>query len=313
VTTVYGRTASAQAHVIPRGDSVSPRASAGSILPSTGFVPNPQALRASQASFSRTKLLAVDLSAYNPPVGSQGSVNSCTAWATGYYLRSWYAKRDGYYSSNFTAMYTYSQVALAHGDFSTHANSGSSFKENLDIQVSQGIDTYNDFSFDLAGLRLPTSAQRTNAAAYKLAGYTDMFNDGTSSFAGWIKATLASGNPIAIGFPVYPEFLNATPTTSYIVAPTAGETPEGLHATFAYGYDQTGLKIENQWGSMWGNYGNAVLSWDFVNRYALEAISISPPSPPPGSRFSPPPRACRSGSGPRSEARQGRRRPHSPK
>jgi hypothetical protein len=246
-----------------------------------GFVPNTKALSASQASFSVAKLAAVDLSAYNPPVGEQGPVNSCTAWATGYYLRGWYAKRDGYYSGNYTAMYTYSQISLAHGDFSTNANGGSTFKENLDIQVSQGIDTALDYHHDLDTVMLPTSAQRVNAAAYKIAGYTDIFNDGTSSFAGWIKATLASGNPIAIGFPIYPEFRNATPTTSYIVAPSAGETWESGHATFAYGYDQTGLKIENQWGSTWGNYGNAILSWDFVNRYAFEAVSVTPPSPPP--------------------------------
>jgi hypothetical protein len=133
----------------------------------------------------------------------------------------------------------------------------------------------------LADIKLPISAQRTHAAAYKIADYTDLINDGSAGFAGWIRATLASGNPIAIGFPIYPEFRNATATTSYIVAPTTGEISEGLHATFAYGYDQTGLKIENQWGGNWGNAGYAVLSWDFVNRYALEAVSVTPPSPPP--------------------------------
>jgi hypothetical protein len=245
-----------------------------------GFVPNTKALPASQASFSAAKLAAVDLSAYTPPVGEQGAVNSCTAWATGYYLRGWYAKRDGYYSSDFTAMYTYSQIALAHGDFSTNANSGSTFKENLDIQVSQGIDTALDYHANKATPVLPTSAQRVNAAAYKIAGYTDIFNDSTASFAGWIKATLASGNPIAIGFPIYPEFKDAAKTSGYVAAPTSGETSEGLHATFVYGYDQNGLRIENQWGDSWGNHGRGVLSWDFVNRYAHEAISITPPSRP---------------------------------
>src|SRR5690242_7851816 len=30
-----------------------------------------------------------DISQYNPPVGNQGSVNSCVSWVMGYYLRGW--------------------------------------------------------------------------------------------------------------------------------------------------------------------------------------------------------------------------------
>jgi hypothetical protein len=50
-------------------------------LPRLGFVRNPQAT--SSAQLRRTVQLAlpasVDLSAYNPPVGNQGNVGSCTA------------------------------------------------------------------------------------------------------------------------------------------------------------------------------------------------------------------------------------------
>src|SRR5579871_3646098 len=35
----------------------------------------------------------MDLTPYDPPVGDQGSVNSCVSWATGYYLRGWLANR----------------------------------------------------------------------------------------------------------------------------------------------------------------------------------------------------------------------------
>ena len=247
----------------------------------SGFVPNPQALSPSQVRFPATRFSAIDLSAHNPPVGNQYGVNSCTAWATGYYLRGWYARRDGYAHGLFTAMYTYSQIALAHNDFVTHANSGSSFKENLDIQVSQGIDTAEDYQGNLGTPVLPTSAQRANAAAYGISDYTDMRNDGSTRFLSWIRSTLASGNPIAIGFPIYPEFVNAAQTNGYVAAPAPGESSSGRHATFAYGYDATGLFIENQWGSGWGNNGNGVLSWDFVQHFAIEAVSVVPPEVPP--------------------------------
>jgi len=79
---------------------------------------------------------AVDLSQYAPPVGDQAGVNSCAAWATGYYLRGWYAKRDGYFSAggsgatgSFAPMFLYSQIV--HGQ-----NIGTSFGDNFTIQVS---------------------------------------------------------------------------------------------------------------------------------------------------------------------------------
>ena len=72
-------------------------------MPSSGYhtlgaIPNLSAPRPPAMTFIAGALPAsVDLSQYNPPVGDQGQVGSCTAWASGYYLRGWYAKRDGYY------------------------------------------------------------------------------------------------------------------------------------------------------------------------------------------------------------------------
>ena len=71
-----------------------------------------------RATISRASVpSAVDLSAYNPPVANQGPVNSCSAWATMYYLRGWHAKRDGYYPGGpdslggFAPLFSYSQYS----------------------------------------------------------------------------------------------------------------------------------------------------------------------------------------------------------
>jgi hypothetical protein len=52
----------------------------------------------------------------------------------------------------------------------------------------------------------------------------------------------------------------------------------------ALGYDSTGLRIENSWGTFWGASGYATLSWAFVNGYVDEAVSIGPlqSTAPPG-------------------------------
>src|SRR3954447_2253172 len=60
----------------------------------------------------------------------------------------------------------------------------------------------------------------------------------------------------------------------------------GGHMIAAYGYDQTGVKIANSWGTGWGRAGWATLSWDFVNKYVFEAstpgtFTTASPAPSP--------------------------------
>jgi hypothetical protein len=237
------------------------------------------------AALSAASLPAsVDLSSNAPPVGNQGSVNSCTAWATGYYLRGWYAKRDGYYSAggnpangSYAPMYTYAQIV--HGQ-----NNPTTFGDNLNIQQSQGIDTRADYTQgDNDFTSQPTTGERANAAHAKLYSYEIV--EGSGGFLGgplqnYIETKMAGGDPIALSIPIYPEFDHVSSTTNYYVgSPLPGETSRGGHAIAAFKYDQYGVWIENSWGTSYGKNGWAELSWDFVNRYAMEAVSIVPLSP----------------------------------
>jgi tectonin-like protein/papain like protease len=256
---------------------------------SQGFIPNKQAPPAPRVTYSGQLPAQADLSAFNPPVGDQdvesgtgGLIgdNSCTSWATGYYLRGWYARRDGYLpSGGFAPMYLYAQIARGVDD-------GSKFPENFDIQKQQGIDSSGDYlhgSQDFTSQ--PTDAERTNAARYKITDYADFSRQGDITggnlFADWIKITLASGNPVVIGFPLYAEFVNAKANSSFVTTPKDANTFQGQHAIFAYGYDGRGVLVENSWGTGWGNNGFGELSWDFVKGYATEVASITPQSPPP--------------------------------
>ena len=250
----------------------------GSGRHSLGFVPNPAAPRAPLVPAAQVATLpaSVDLSQYAPPVGDQGNVLSCVSWATGYGLRGWYAKRDGYYpaggagnTGSYEPMYLYSQIVQGQ-------NVGTSFSANLSL-LQGGIDTRADYTQgDYNYTTLPTSAETTNASHIKLASYQDVSG---SNLQNWIETTLAGGNPVAVGLPDYPEFDNASASNPLVGLPKPGETSRGNHAVAAFKYDANGLWIENSWGTSYGQNGWSELSWSFVNQYVFEAVSEAPLMP----------------------------------
>ncbi len=218
---------------------------------------------------------SVDLSQYNPPVGDQGGTEACVSWALGYYLRGWYARRDGSYpgggpdgNGGFQPMYLYSQITQGH-------DSGSSFNQNLDMMVDQGIDTRADYvQGDDDDATQPTDGERQNAARYKIAGWATLFagaNQGAAAQQA-IESSIAGGNPVVLGIPVYDNFWNASATNDYVDG--APGPYYGAHAVFISKYDANGVWVENSWGTWWGLNGWVELSWAFVDQYAWQAVTM---------------------------------------
>lgn len=221
---------------------------------------------------------SADLSQYNPPVENQGDVASCVAWVTAYYMRGWYARRDGYYpgggpdgGGGFAPMYVYSQIVKGQ-------NTGTTFSATLDLEVAQGMDTRADYTpGDTNYTTQPTAAQQATAATYKLAGYDTLFvgaNQGPAAQQA-IETRIAGGDPVGIGLPVYDNFWNADSTHYYVDTANMGAN-HGNHAVVASKYDANGLWVENQWGTGWGLNGWVELSWSYVNQYVWQAVTIHP-------------------------------------
>ncbi len=246
------------------------------VINANGLVPTTSrnTMRLQRALAASASLPAsVDLSQYVPPVGNQGSVGSCASWATGYYLRGWYAERSGRFPTatpaGFEPMYLYSQVDGG-------SDYGSSFSANFSILTQQGIDTrlhYTQGDFDYSDQ--PTSAEIANASQYKIQGYSALYL-GTSSFATdqqAIETAMAAGSPVVLGIAVYPSFYYAT--ASHYLADSTSGTLFGYHAVFAAKYDAAGVWIENSWGTWWGLNGWAELSWNYVANASDEAYTMN--------------------------------------
>jgi hypothetical protein len=213
---------------------------------------------------------SVDLTPYAMPVGNQGSVGSCAAWATDYAAMGYWENRQGIDGGGLAPMYTYSQLVGGR-------NVGTYINSHLEIAKSQGVDVQTDYSFgNYDYVHTPTSAQRINAAHWVLTSYDNLpiVQSATSTVTQLsIKGALAAGNPVVLAIPVYSNFFGVgTAEGGYYSGPSGSLA--GWHAIAALGYTSSGVRIQNSWGTSWGDHGFATLSWAFVNKYVGQAVSV---------------------------------------
>lgn len=222
---------------------------------------------------------SVDLSRFDPPVGDQGSVNSCAAWAIGYGMLGWFAKSQGHAGAPFAPMYVYAQLAGP-------TDAGSDPTDVLEILRTQGIDTAAGYAVRHGGAvralddwtHLPVPAERAAAAANKIAGWVTLYNTfgapGPTAVAK-LKQTLASGRPVALTIGVYKNFYLASGRG--VVVSSAGNLGSlyGFHEVLAVGYDSRGVRIENSWGTGWGDSGYATLDWNYIAGHTYEAETMA--------------------------------------
>jgi outer membrane biosynthesis protein TonB len=260
-----------------------------SMLPGTAFAANPSAshpggfiIGSAPAVKAKSGIIAggtnatlpdsVDLTQWTVTAGDQGSYASCTAWAVGHSILGWYANKLGT-PTTLAPMYIYSQTHINN----TAGGGGAYTNSAFDVASSQGVATEADYpATDFS--TPPTAAQQTKAAPYKTLGYSQLFfapsgNAGTNAQA-QIETALASGSPVGLAIPIYNNFyyLNST-NYNFNLANATGSILDN-HYLAVFGYDSTGITVENSWSTSWGKRGFAHIGWDFVNSKALEGEAV---------------------------------------
>jgi hypothetical protein len=224
-----------------------------------------------------------------PPVGNQGQTNTCTGWAASYYYKTYqewlergWMLRNGvpHYDHIFSPSFVYNQAT---DNPDPNCNDGAQIPDALELIVDQGDLPWNQFPFNPSNCDVqPTPAQQSAALEYRGTDYGAFFistgpptGPEQNHYLTPLKQRLANNDPFILGFPVYSEFDNYQ--CNQVVGPPANPSSyRGRHAVAVVGYDDTwagvgAFKIVNSYGSGWGCYGYAWLSYDFVRMYAWEA------------------------------------------
>jgi C1A family cysteine protease len=211
---------------------------------------------------------SASLAQYAVTPGDQGQVGSCVSWAIDYSAMSILENEQGITGHPQAPMYTYAQLARGN-------DQGSTPSDTFDILTSQGVDTMDDYwqgNFDYT--TQPDSNERANAANWKLSGYTPI-NTGSGIKAG-VQQAIASGLPVAISIPVYMSFerISRSQAADYSYYPTSGDQYMGGHEITIIGYNSSGVRVQNSWGTSWGDSGFINLSWNYLANQVEEANAV---------------------------------------
>lgn len=223
------------------------------------------------ASASEVLPASVDLFPYAPPVGDQGRIGACVAWTIGYGIMGYYAKRTAGVGAPYAPLFLYLRNVAKGGA----PNAGLIPDFVLANAQTAGVTTQADYWQGTTDWQTaPTPAQITNARNYRVKGWDRLFNGANQGAAAQtsIMRTLASGSPVALGIPVYKDFVYLR---SHSLYSTVTGTSLGGHMIAAYGYDAQGVYIRNSWGGSWGNAGDAHLSWAFITKAATGAYAVN--------------------------------------
>ena len=178
------------------------------------------------------------------PVGNQGNVGSCAAWATVYAAMGYYLNLQGIPGGPLAPMYTYAQL-------SEGVDEGSYPADNLEIAQTQGVDSRVHYGRDYDFTTQPSPSEVANAAHWRVSDFEDLdVWQSQPTNQPELKAALADGRPVVISFPVYSDF-DAVRTANDGLYTHTGGTFRGYHAVAALGYDASGLRIQNSWGTSW--------------------------------------------------------------
>lgn len=229
---------------------------------------------------------AYDMSGDFVPVGNQGGLGSCVAWATGYYARSYIAHR------NFKWEYSIDHIASPLWLYGKTINymgkdygQGTSILSAMDILVRYGCNSiaYTPYTDALT----PPDLTDKDSYIFRINSYKSINCKDREA----IKYELSKNNPVIFSLTLHDDFFG------YYTGVYNGDGPYNYpnnsfaasrHALCLVGYDNSkGYKLVNSWDTSWGENGYGWISFNaFEKDCNLAAVieewsNVVPTEPPP--------------------------------
>jgi hypothetical protein len=214
--------------------------------------------------FSGESLPAVvDLSPTLPPIGDQGSQNSCVGWSVGYGLKAYQERIETNETILFSPSYIYNQL-------NNGQDGGINIIDAMNLVSQQGAGLWGDMPYsDKDFTRKPTTSAIEKASKYKI----DFWRQVNVLDIKEVKAQVSAGYPVVIGTIVDEGFINGGTRAkeTYVWAKASGRQ-KGNHAMLIIGYNDSkkAFKAMNSWGTKWGDNGFAWIDYSYFPNVVKE-------------------------------------------
>ncbi len=236
-----------------------------------------------------------DMQALVPPVKNQEKTLSCTAWASGYYMKTIQEGIDQGWDISlpqhqFSPSYIWNQISTPILDAQFLNCGGSTHAGALGVLYNQGVVPYSTWPFNpLAGCapKIPTTAQRDLAANYRISSSVPFFSTYqnrllTDTVIQSMKQWLTGNQPILLAVDIMLEFDQAKQSPNCVVDLPSKGGYRNTHDIAIIGYDdningsnKAGFKIVNSWGTGWGCLGYGYLTYDWLKAHGRQADGMN--------------------------------------
>ena len=215
---------------------------------------------------------SADLSEWLPAVGSQGEQGSCVAWATTYYMRSYYENRQSPTTAKQTPLspaFVYNQLKKQDASCKTGLNIGMT----LEFLKLKGAPPLRSFPYSQNNCSaLPDQAVESVATQFKIDNWRRLTKGNLDD----VKGEIARGRPVIIGMIVSEKFKDFRGKSNFDELISESET-RGGHAMTVVGYDDArqAFRLVNSWGQQWGDRGFAWISYESFNSNVRESYTAT--------------------------------------
>ncbi len=225
--------------------------------------------------------LGIDLSPLMPPIGNQGTQNSCVGWAVGYYLKSYQERiehnttygEDANYSNRYSPAFVYNITKVG------ECEEGANLYDALRLLKEQGVALWEDMPYyqdrcDDA----PSAKAMIKSKCGKISDFKRL-DTHSRDFILTMRYVLSQTYPIVVAINPYDDFINPKLHNEeyfYQEFNTTQIAPIMSHSVVVVGYDDTreAFKIVNSWGKNWGNEGYLWIDYEVFQKIVIEAFVV---------------------------------------
>lgn len=202
---------------------------------------------------------SVDLRANCSTIEDQGNLGSCTGNAIAGIIE--YLSRRAKKNTDVSRLFIYYEERVLEG--TVNYDNGAFIRDGIKVANKKGVPTESLWPYNINRFAVrPSQSAYVNAGTRKAVAYQRCAN-----FAA-VKAAIAQGYPVVVGFDVYASFeSDAVAATGIMPYPNkTTETLLGGHAVALVGYNDSTQRFiaRNSWGTSWGDRGYFYMPYQVI-------------------------------------------------